>query len=160
MPTDQPKRRRKLIKPSLQLRMTGIFLGISLLCFLLQLALVGLALADVANELPSGNAALAASIPSTLGRVLLVSLVVFLPLMVLVGVSVTFRIAGPVYRFEQYLRGVTEGTETGPCRIRKGDELQDLCELITVATEPIRARNLEQRDSAGPAAEDPGRRVA
>jgi hypothetical protein len=36
------------------------------------------------------------------------------------------------------LKRVIEGQERGECRLRNGDELQDLCELINRATEPIR----------------------
>ncbi len=141
MATQHFKRRRKLIKRGLQLRLTGLLAGISLLCFGLQLLMVQLALSDAANALPSGNAALQGAIPGILWRTLLMSVLVFLPLIALVGVSATFRIAGPVYRFEQHLRSVAAGEQTGPCKIREGDELHELCDAINNAIEPLRARD-------------------
>ena len=55
---------------------------------------------------------------------------------------VTFRIAGPIYRFEQYLAGIAEGRQLGPCRIREGDELVELCARINEATAPLRRGQL------------------
>ena len=79
-------------------------------------------------------------------EILLVSFGMLLPLTIAVGILVTFRIAGPVYRFEKYLKQVIDGEEVGPCRIRDGDEFQELCELINQATAPLReARTSEPK---------------
>ena len=61
-----------------------------------------------------------------------------LPFTFAIGVLITFRVAGPVHRFYVYLAQVIRSEEVGPCRLRKGDDLQELCELINKATEPIR----------------------
>jgi hypothetical protein len=37
-----------------------------------------------------------------------------------------------------YLTELASGANPKPCRIRDGDELQDLCELMNRATEPLR----------------------
>jgi hypothetical protein len=75
-----------------------------------------------------------------------------------VGVLSTFRIAGPIYRFEQYLRQVVKGEAEGPCRIRDGDELWDLCDLINQATAPLRMRHGEDEpEEATAAGEEPER---
>jgi signal transduction histidine kinase len=65
---------------------------------------------------------------------------VLLPTMLVVGILVTHRIAGPVYRFEQYLGALARGENPGPCHIRRGDELQELCQQINAAFETLRAR--------------------
>ena len=57
-----------------------------------------------------------------------------------VGILVTFRVAGPVYRFEQHLGSLARGEDPGTCRIRKGDELQDLCASINAAVETLRGQ--------------------
>ena len=62
----------------------------------------------------------------------------FLPLTFLVGVLTTFRIAGPVYRFEQFLAAVRRGERPSDFHLRKGDELTDLAALINEATGPLR----------------------
>lgn len=136
---EMPYRRRiKLIKPRLQMKLVGVFVGLSALGFLLQSLHVGLRLSELAASLPEGGSYLMAVMPELPLEILLVSFGMLLPLTVAVGILVTFRIAGPVYRFEKYLEAVIRGEETGPCRIRKGDEFHELCELINQATASVR----------------------
>jgi hypothetical protein len=135
------RRRIKLIKPRLQLKLVGVFVGLSALGFLLQSLHVGLRLSELAASLPEGGTYLMAVMPELPLEILLVSFGMLLPLTIAVGILVTFRIAGPVYRFEKYLEAVLRGEETGPCRIRKGDEFQELCELLNQATAGLRGEN-------------------
>ena len=79
---------------------------------------------------------------------LAVSFGLFLPLTFCIGVLVTFRIAGPVYRFEQYLKQVSRGEQLGPCKIRDGDEFQGLCDLINEATRHLREAPAEEQPVA------------
>ena len=138
-PSQPPYRRRiKLIKPKLQMKLVGVFVGLSALGFLLQSLHVGLRLSELAATVPEGGAYLMSVMPELPLEILLVSFGMLLPLTVAVGILVTFRIAGPVYRFEKYLKAVIRGEESGPCRIRKGDEFQELCELINEATASMR----------------------
>ena len=64
-----------------------------------------------------------------------ISLAIVLPAVISVGILLTFRIAGPIYRFEEYLKAVARGENVGPCKIRKGDQLQPLCDAINAATD-------------------------
>lgn len=157
-PQPQSHRRRiKLIKPRLQLKMVGVFVGLSALGFLLQSLHVGLRLSELSASMPEGGSYLMAVMPELPLEILLVSFGMLLPLTIAVGILVTFRIAGPVYRFEKYLKAVLRGEEVGPCRIRKGDEFQELCELINQATAATReqlAKELAKVD-ATPAQEKP-----
>jgi hypothetical protein len=77
-------------------------------------------------------------LPGILIEVLAMSFAFLLPMTLCAGILSTFRIAGPIYRFEQYLKQVARGEVTDPCRIRDGDELWDLCDLINEATAPLR----------------------
>lgn len=140
----QYKRRIKLIKPSLQLKLVGTFVGLTALTLLLQYLLITAHLTDAATRMPDGGIYLISLMPEMLTKVLLLSFLVVLPLIFCVGVLTTFRIAGPVYRFEQYLGSVARGEEVGPCRLRKGDELWDLCDKINEATAVIRHTRLPQ----------------
>jgi len=139
--TQRKKRRIKLIKPRLQLRLVGVFVGLSTLSFLLQALLLGFCLSELATALPADGNYLMAAVPPMLTEVLLFSFGILLPLTVAVGVLVTFRIAGPVYRFEQHLSAIARGEDVPPCRIRQGDELWDLCHLINDATDALRRRH-------------------
>lgn len=145
-PPQAPYRRRiKLIKPKLQLKLVGVFVGLSALGFLLQSLHVGLRLSELAANVPEGGTYLMAVMPELPLEILLVSFGMLLPLTIAVGILVTFRIAGPVYRFEKYLKAVIRGEEAGPCRIRQGDEFQELCELINQATASLRERQATER---------------
>jgi hypothetical protein len=134
------RRRQKLIKTGIQLRLSGIFAGLSVVCLLTQWLLFSSLLANAASDLPVGGEYLLDLIPTLLYRSIGFSLLIALPLTLMVGVLETFRITGPIHRFETYLREVIRGTQLGPCKIRKGDALDDLCGLINEATEPLRRR--------------------
>jgi hypothetical protein len=97
--------------------------------------------------------------------ILAVTLCVLLPLAFAVGVAVTFRVAGPIYRFEQHLRVVAEGRDPGPCKIRKGDELQDFCDVLNAALGRMRQSGAfsnpdDARHDAGQTADPRERREA
>lgn len=141
------RRRIKLIKPKLQLKLVGVFVGLSALGFLLQSLHVGLRLSELAASIPEGGTYLMAVMPELPLEILLVSFGMLLPLTVAVGILVTFRIAGPVFRFEKYLKAVIRGEEVGPCRIRQGDEFQELCELINQATASLREQHAADQKS-------------
>ena len=144
-PQHTARRRTMLIKPGIQLRLGGIFAGLSILCLLIQFLLFTSLLSNAASRMPVGGDYLLDLIPSLLYRSLFLSVLVALPLTMLAGIYSTFGITGPIHRFEMYLREVIRGTQLGACKIRKGDALVDLCELINTATEPLRRR---QTDSA------------
>ena len=142
------RRRKKLIQPGLQLKLTGAFFAISALSFLLQYLLLANDLVSTANQLPDGGHQLIAMLPGSLLRTVILSFCFLMPVTLLGGVLVTFRIAGPVYRFQVFLRDVRDGKQVEPCRIRKGDELQGLCVLINEATEPVRRQTYLDRARA------------
>ena len=138
MPKRHP-RRIKLIKPQLQLRLTVVFMAISALSLLLELLLQMNSMSQMALSLPNDGLIVLERLNASLLRVLLVSFLVFLPLTFAVGVLTTFRIAGPVYRFERFLQDILQGEKPADCRLRRGDELQELCDLLNRATAPLRA---------------------
>ena len=153
--THRQRRRIKLVKPRLQLKLVGVFVGLSGLGFLMQSLHVGLRLSELAATVPEGGPYLMAVMPELPLEILAVSFGMLLPLTMAIGILVTFRIAGPLYRFEKYLGDVIRGDEIGPCRLRKGDDLQELCELINKATEPVRIRTTERAPGAADAPQHP-----
>jgi hypothetical protein len=139
-----PARRSKmLIKPGIQLRLGGIFAGLTMLCLLIQFLLFTSLLTNAASSMPVGGDFLLDLVPGLLYRSLAFSALIALPLTMLAGVYATFGITGPIYRFESYLREVIKGKQLGPCKIRKGDSLDELCGLINDATEPLRRRQVD-----------------
>jgi nitrogen fixation/metabolism regulation signal transduction histidine kinase len=76
----------------------------------------------------------------------LLSLSVLVPVTIGVGLVLTHRLAGPIYRFETYLRGIVSGEQNGRCKIRDGDELQEFCELLNDAISKLRTEAREARE--------------
>lgn len=134
----QHKRRIKLIQPRLQIKLISAFLGVSALSLTLQYILFASSLTALAAELPTDGAVLLERVPWHAQRSLLISFGVLLPVTFFVGVVITFRVAGPLYRFEMFLRQIIRGEKPADCRIRKEDELQEFCGLLNQATAALR----------------------
>jgi len=134
------KRRIRIIRPRLQLKLTLTFVGLTLLALMLQFIVFLRTMTGLAVSLPSDHNVLMDAVPEVLVQSLLLTFCVVVPLIFLVGVLLTFRIAGPVYRFEMYLKQILRGENPGECRLRQGDELNELCDLINQVTLPLREK--------------------
>ncbi len=138
------KRRKKLIKPKLQLQLTLTFVGLSVLGLMMQSLLFMAKISELSFTLPNDGSRLMSVMSETLTEIFLVSTFVFLPLTLIVGILMTFRVAGPAYRMEVYLRDLKAGKYSGPCYIRKGDKLVELCDEMNGAIESLIARLPEE----------------
>jgi len=147
------KRRTTIIRPKLQMKLTLTFVGLTLLALMLQFMVFLRAMTSIAVSLPSDHDVLMDAVPEVLVQSLLLTFCVVVPLIFLVGVLLTFRIAGPVYRFEAFLKQILRGENPGECHLRKGDELNELCGLINQVTQPLREK-LPQPESKQAAAGD------
>jgi hypothetical protein len=135
--TSRYKRRRVLIQPRLQLRIVLAFLSAACISTLVQVLLLSHSLSALAESLPTEGNVVLEELPRILRNQVLLSFMLMAPLMLAVGVLETFRVVGPLYRIERYLRDVAAGTKPQPCKIRKGDELQELCRVVNQATQPF-----------------------
>ncbi len=131
-------RKKRFVSKSIQAGLTGSFITVAVVCALLQVVLVNRSLGQLAGELGEPQVFLEA-LPSLLMSNLGITLAVLVPAMWFFGVLVTHRIAGPVYRLERYLEGIARGEYEGPCKVRKGDELQELCDKLNRAVDRLRA---------------------
>lgn len=141
------KRRRKLILAGLQLRMSGVFVGLVTLMLGLQFVLLTSELHHAANELPSDGGLLLERAAGVATRLIVVSAAIFLPLTLLVGILSTFRIAGPLYRFQRFLEATRDGAQPDDFRLRDKDELHELAALLNDATRPLREEPVEEKDA-------------
>ncbi len=130
----QHKRRIQLINPSLQLKLCLIFLGLSLVCLMLQFTLVYAAITEIGMSSSLYGSLMISEISRVLWHRFLFTAAAAVPLTLFLGILVTFRIAGPVYRFERHLEAVIAGKNPRPCRVRNGDEFHELCTLINQVT--------------------------
>lgn len=147
MSSNRFRRTRKLIQPGLQLRLVAAFASVAALACLFQVVLVNHSLLSLARELPADGDRVLAELPRLLVSNLVVTLLVLLPATLVVGVLATHRIAGPVHRFRLWLGQVRRGEEPGPCRLRSGDELQELCEDLNRTFEAL-GRDGTEREAA------------
>ncbi|MBN2490552.1 MAG: hypothetical protein JXQ29_06865 [Planctomycetes bacterium] len=156
------RRSQKLIEPRLQLKFAAVFLTTAAAVVLAQGFGLFFTLDRLAQNLPNDGHIVQMEVASVIQRNCLITLALVAPLSLLVGVLTMFRLVGPLYRFRVYLRQLAGGVDPGPCRIREGDELHDLCKLLNEATEPLREANAQAsrraaaRTDATPAAAPPG----
>jgi hypothetical protein len=134
------QRKKKLINPRLQLRLVAIFLCAAGLAVQVEAILVALTLTRLAGGLPNDGSELMEQVPEFVRTNLLLTFLLLTPLMLGVGIVATFKIAGPLHRFDLFLRAVRDGHQVEPCQIRKGDELQEMCTLLNEVTAPLRER--------------------
>jgi len=88
----------------------------------------------VVRKSPIVGDELLAHIPGLLVHNLAITLGVLIPITMVVGILVTHRIAGPIFNMERYLRRIADGKPAEACcRLRDGDNLQDLCQAINAA---------------------------
>jgi hypothetical protein len=138
MPKNQIKRRVRLIRPGLQLRLILTFTGVSSLALLLQYILFMSALTETAVGLPNDGLLLMEQLNGLLFGVFLTSFGMVLPTLFVIGLIMTHRIAGPIYRFEVFFNKILGGERPKDITLRQGDELQEFCQLINRATAPLR----------------------
>jgi len=134
------RRKKKLINPRLQLRLVVIFLCAAGLAVQVEAILLTLTLTRLSRTMTNGGSELLEHVPEFVRTNLVLTFLLLTPVMLGVGIVATFKIAGPLHNFEQFLRAVRDGRQVEPCQIRKGDELQSLCTLLNEVTAPLRAR--------------------
>ena len=137
------KRRIKLIKPRLQIRLTMTFVGLAAMGLVLQFLLLMARMSKHSVEFPGEGSRLFDQLDSLLLNALLTSALLFLPLIFAVGILSTFKLAGPIYRFERFLQQVANGERGARCSLRKGDELQELCDLLNRAIAKLESERAE-----------------
>ncbi len=136
------KRSNKLIRRSFQLRMIAKFVGVAALAMVLQFLLLGMLLTNAVQQV-EGSTDLFEQIPRVVLQTLAFSMLVLLPVLFGMGILLTHRIAGPIYRFEAYLKTLSRSEHTGPCKTRDGDELDSLRDVINEVAAHVDA--LERR---------------
>lgn len=148
------KRKRRLINPRLQLRLSIVFLCIACSAVLVEGMVLYRSFAKLSTEMGADRDVLLGSLPGIFVKGILLTLLLTIPATLAIGTLTTHRIAGPLYRFGNFLKQVMAGEHSAPCRIRKGDELQELCDTLNEVTEPWRngtvSRAKEEASSSAP----------
>ncbi len=134
-------RKKKLIKPALQLRLAAIFTVTALAAVIIQAFTLHRSMMKVAEFMPNDGDLLRKIWPEVFRSSVTLTAILIVLTVYLVGVTITHSLAGPIFRFEEYLRGLRAGRSTEPCKLRKGDQLQELCSLLNDATASLRGKS-------------------
>lgn len=142
---------RKLVDPSLQLRLALWFLATAGVGLVFQYLLITDEVSSLVLDLPGDTAKNYQAFLEATRNTLVMSLLVILPLTLGVAILTTFQLAGPVYRFQEFLKRIASGEKPADCVIRKGDELHELCRLLNDVTRPLRVQGqaAEPKDGSG-----------
>ncbi|MDG5813914.1 hypothetical protein QA601_02405 [Chitinispirillales bacterium ANBcel5] len=74
--------------------------------------------------------------------VVTVGMVLIIAQIVLLTIFFSHKLAGPVYRFEKACKSIIDGDYTNEIKLRKGDQLKNLAELLNEAIRVTRERML------------------
>ena len=129
------KRKSKLVKSRLQARAILVGALTVLIVLVVQNVTMTYTLNRLATRLPHDGGIVLAELPSLLGVVFGVSFAVLAPVLLIIGLHATHRVAGPLFSIERYLKALLQGERPEPLRVRKNDELQDLCDLVNQVRE-------------------------
>ncbi len=143
------QRKKNLIRPALQLKITLVFLVTSAA----MTALMGFLLVRTLEGETIGTTEVLPAIMPALLKSFWLTIAIMIPTTLVVGVLATFMVAGPLYRFELFLNDIINGERPGDCRLRRGDELTEFADLLNEATAPLRVQEEpETRESQADAA--------
>jgi len=134
------QRKQKLIHPRFQLKLIGTFFFLACVSALFQVLLLHSSIQELEPHLGERSAAMIVLLDELFRQNLLIAFAALAPLMLVVGVLVTHRIAGPIYRMERHLEAIARGENPGECRIREGDEFHELCARLNEAVNALQTR--------------------
>jgi len=142
-------RRRRYLVSRLQIKYAGLILGVAfcvaIMCSYVVYYSSMLIMGDkLARVYPQG---MLVGIVNTVNTRILLSLLLVSPLIILIGILVSHRIAGPVYRIQRSLGTIAAGDLSLSIRLRKGDEMKDLADGVNSLIEQLRA-NVEEEKTA------------
>jgi hypothetical protein len=134
-------RKRKLVRLDLQFKVVFITLFVTSLVLLInfQLNLAGMwGLASRFQDNPQARALIDAFRTATIQKFLL-SVGMAVPLAASVGVLYSFKFCGPIFRFKKFFVNMTSCWDE-PLKLRKGDDMQDVCDAINAGVGSMRAQ--------------------
>ena len=150
METKQVFRRRQyLIKRGMQFRYIGLVFALVIMCSLLTgytVFATGWAFLGekLANVYPQGRLVY---VFRATNLALIRNLFLVSPLVFIIALFSSHKIAGPVYRIEKTLEEINNGNLALKIKFRRGDELWDLADLINVMIENFNKTIASSKDA-------------
>ena len=154
-------RRNKLPEPRMQLKIMMAFAGVTVCCLCFQFFLLTHLLGKLMGKIPEARSLISEQVPGLVTEFTVLAVAIQVPLALLIGLVTTFRIAGPIFRFKRHLERIANGETPQPCRLRPGDELHDLCDIMNRAvarldeTSPGAQVGNQEEERVAPAMADP-----
>jgi len=145
------RRKKYLIAKKFQLKYVGMILLLvtltAVMCSYVIYYTMMITMGDkLANVYPQGRLM---SIVNTMNARILVSMLLIAPLVVMIGIFASHRIAGPIYRIEKRLVSLVGGDLTAPLTLRRNDELMSLASGINMVTESMKATVKREKAAIG-----------
>jgi len=134
------RRKHYFIARKFQTKYVGLFLIFmfltgALCSYIIYYTIMVLLGEKLANVYPQGRLI---AIINTVNLRILLSLVLVTPLVVIISIFLSHKIAGPMFRMERFLTTMATGDFTQHITLRKGDELKTLAERINFFLDSIR----------------------
>lgn len=137
--TDSSKRRQqKLVPGSFQLRVALGLIGLSALALGIQFLYLCARLTFLAQRVDAAEGNVVEALPGLMLELFVLSVLVLVPVLFIVAIMTTFRIAGPLYGLERYLRSVADGNAVGRFSTRKGDRIDGIRDALNDALDTVR----------------------
>jgi len=143
------KRTKYLISTKLQLKYVGLILLLmfvtAIICsyfvYYTVMVLMGEKLASV---YPQGRLM---AIINTVNLRMLMLLALVTPVVAMIGIYLSHKIAGPIYRIEKFLGDMAAGNFASRIVLRKGDELVSIADKVNVLNDSLKATIGSQKSS-------------
>lgn len=140
-PKPKFKRTNYLVSTKFQLRYVGIILSLMLVTaivcsYVVYYTVMILMGEKLSSVYPQGR--LIAVINMVNIRMML-SLLFIMPVVVMIGIYLSHKIAGPIYRIEKFLGDMAEGNFSSRITLRKGDEFTSVADKINLLNDSLKA---------------------
>jgi methyl-accepting chemotaxis protein len=142
------KRKQIFISKEFQLRYAGIILGMmflsAILCSYIVYYTMMVTMGEkLASVYPQGKLV---AMLNTINLRLLFSLILISPIVVFIGIFLSHRIAGPIFRMERDLRSIAAGDLNINIVLRQKDELKTVAAGINYLTQSFKANVVAQKE--------------
>ena len=137
--TPRFKRKQFIVARKFQMRYAGVilllmFLTAGFCSYAIYYTTMIMFGEKLANVYPQGQLV---SIVNTVNFRILVSMLIISPFVGFLGIYLSHKIAGPIYRIEKSLASMTQGDISFKIRLRRGDEMVSLADSINRLTESL-----------------------
>jgi len=135
------KRKQYLVAKRFQLKYVGLILALMFLTaafcsYVVYYSMMILMGEKLANVYPQGRLM---AIVNTVNFRIMLSMFYISPMIIVIGIFLSHKIAGPVFRIERTLNNMAEGDLSAILALRKGDEMTSLADAINRVTESMKA---------------------